>query len=813
MIAAGLETADKHFGMSFGLGSFVEGRNDSHKRFFSEISSNSIGMAQPCFVAPPPRSNMNMNIYSSAPKLSLTLTSSLEGKGDMFGSSGGESQLGRQRDEEYESRSGSDNMEGNGSGDEQEDNHPKKKRYHRHTPQQIQEMEALFKECPHPDEKQRQLLSKQLGLAPRQIKFWFQNRRTQMKAQHERHENSLLRQDNEKLRLENMAIKEAMRNPICTNCGGPAVIAEVSLQEQQLRIENIRLKDELERMAAMAGKFYGRPISLTSLPAMHGASLELGMGAGANSFDGLHSSLNPPSELLLLQGSSVDVQSRTGAMMGIDRSLVAELAIVAMDELMKMLQLHEPLWIRSIEDGRETLNNEEYLRQFPRGIGPKPMTHKTEATRQSGPVLMNSLDLVETLMDANRCKEMFPCILSKAATLEVISSGTGLRHGALQLMYMEMQVPSPLVPTREVNFLRFSQQHSEGVWAVVDVSVDGLRENSPASFVKYRRRPSGCLIQDLPNGYSQVTWVEHAEYDDIDVHGLYRTVVNCGLAFGAGRWLATLQRQCECLAVLMSNNVSSRDHTVIANPNGRRSMLKLAQRMTTNYCGGVSASSGQTWTKLSNGDDDVRVTTRKNTDDPGEPSGVVLSAATSVWLPVSPQRLFEFLRDATLRNKWDILSNGGQMQEMANIAKGNDPGNSVSLLGASGLNSNQSMLILQECCTDAYGSLVVYAPIDVGAMHLVMSGGDSSYISLLPSGFAIVPEGSQFRGALGVPESGRSLSSLQVGGSLLTVAFQILVSSLPHSKLTMESVETVNNLISSTVKKIKGALGVENDYD
>ena len=43
-------------------------------------------------------------------------------------------------------------------------------------------MLRLFKESPHPDEKQRQQLSKQLGLAPRQVKFWFQNRRTQIKA-------------------------------------------------------------------------------------------------------------------------------------------------------------------------------------------------------------------------------------------------------------------------------------------------------------------------------------------------------------------------------------------------------------------------------------------------------------------------------------------------------------------------------------------------------------------------------------------------------------------------------------------------------
>lgn len=49
----------------------------------------------------------------------------------------------RSRDDEHESRSGSDNMDG-GSGDDQDaaDNPPRKKRYHRHTPQQIQELEA-----------------------------------------------------------------------------------------------------------------------------------------------------------------------------------------------------------------------------------------------------------------------------------------------------------------------------------------------------------------------------------------------------------------------------------------------------------------------------------------------------------------------------------------------------------------------------------------------------------------------------------------------------------------------------------------------
>lgn len=64
---------------------------------------------------------------------------------------------------------------------------------------------------------------------------------------------------------------------------------------------------------------------------------------------------------------------------------------------------------------------------------------------------------------------------------------------------------SPLVPVRPLKFLRFCKQHAEGVWAVVDVSIDinqeGINEHA---FLHCRRLPSGCVVQDMPNGYSKV---------------------------------------------------------------------------------------------------------------------------------------------------------------------------------------------------------------------------------------------------------------------------------------------------------------------
>ena len=69
-------------------------------------------------------------------------------------------------------------------------------------------------------------------------------------------------------------------------------------------------------------------------------------------------------------------------------------------------------------------------------------------------------------------------------------------------MTAEFHVLSPVVPTRESYFVRYCKQLVDGSWAVVDVSLDSLRPNP---LVRCRRRPSGCLIQELPNGYSQVT--------------------------------------------------------------------------------------------------------------------------------------------------------------------------------------------------------------------------------------------------------------------------------------------------------------------
>ena len=84
----------------------------------------------------------------------------------------------------------------------------------------------------------------------------------------------------------------------------------------------------------------------------------------------------------------------------------------------------------------------------------------------------------------------------------------------------------------------------------------------------------------------------------------------------------------------------------------RNNILKLGERMVNSFCAGVCASTTHSWTPVSgNGFDDVRVMMKRISDDPGRPSGIVLSASTSFWLPHPNKRVFDYLRSENSRNE------------------------------------------------------------------------------------------------------------------------------------------------------------------
>ncbi|RWV77648.1 hypothetical protein GW17_00061496 [Ensete ventricosum] len=181
-------------------------------------------------------------------------------------------------------------------------------------------------------------------------------------TQIERHKNIILRQENDKLRAENLSIREATRNPVCNNCGGLAILGEGSLEEHHLRIENARLKDELDRVCSLIGKFLGKPISASSSPLplpMSNSTLDLVVWS--NVFTGLD--LVTPATLPPVTDFT------TGATSGAFGTITTPARNVGMGTL----DGEDPLRVPTLDGGTETLNYEEYLRSFPRYIGAKPV--------------------------------------------------------------------------------------------------------------------------------------------------------------------------------------------------------------------------------------------------------------------------------------------------------------------------------------------------------------------------------------------------------------------------------------------------------
>ena len=123
-------------------------------------------------------------------------------------------------------------------------------------------------------------------------------------------------------------------------------------------------------------------------------------------------------------------------------------------------------------------------------------------------------------------------------------------------------------------------------------------------------------------------------------------------------------------------------------------------------------------------------------------------------------------------------------------------------------------MMLQENYTDPLEALVVYAPIGLQAITTAINGEDTGITHVLPSGFIISGDGRSpdKLGSITGDSTSTSGGSSRQGGSLVTVAFQILVNAQSR-QMNMEAVATANTLISSTVQKIKVAFNCSENLE
>nr|GMC62467.1 homeobox-leucine zipper protein ROC8-like [Ipomoea batatas] len=506
-----------------------------------------------------------------------------------------------------------------------------------------------------------------------------------------------------------------------------------------------------------------------------------------------------------------------GGVQEMEKSAMVDTMAVAMEELIELLQADEPLWIRTPEDGRLVLHRETYDRVFPKVNYLRSVSTRTESSKDSAVVPATPVELIEMCLDPSKWMDFFPTIVAKARIIEVLDSG--MLGGSLQLvniyMFEKMHILSPMVAPRDFIFLRYCRQLEATAWIMVDVSYDCFKENEGFAPSYSWKLPSGCLIQDLHNGKSKVTWIEHVQVDDkTQTHRLYRDLICGSQAYGANRWIVTLQRMCERLS---DNDIKIFElfggRAVMNEPQGRRSVMQLSQRMVKSFCEILNMGERVDFPQTSEmNNSGVRISLRKSSTETAQSAdALIVCAASSLWLPLPFDHLFNFFRDDQLRAQWDVLSNGYPVTEVARIPTGNHPGNCVSIFQSNTnlnlqpyVSKESSMLVLQESCVNSLEGHVVYAPIDLPVITASINGEDPIKIPMLPSGFVISGDGRLQKKSSTAQSSN---SKMGQGGSLLTVAFQILISNGSLSKqVNKECVATVHALISSTIQKIKTAL-------
>lgn len=77
-----------------------------------------------------------------------------------------------------------------------------------------------------------------------------------------------------------------------------------------------------------------------------------------------------------------------------------ELVNQATEELKKMATAGEPLWIRSVETGREILNYDEYMKEFKvEALSEGRPKRSIEASRETGVVFIDLPRLVQSFLD------------------------------------------------------------------------------------------------------------------------------------------------------------------------------------------------------------------------------------------------------------------------------------------------------------------------------------------------------------------------------------------------------------------------------
>ncbi|WMV47318.1 hypothetical protein MTR67_040703, partial [Solanum verrucosum] len=489
-------------------------------------------------------------------------------------------------------------------------------------------------------------LAREAELEPKQVRIWFQNKRTQIKTQNERSVNNALRRENERFLCENNAMKEAMKKIMCPKCDGPLIGKEE--RTRVLKMENQRLREQYERVLKLISSVPGRPSVMVSNLAPSKSTLghpppfrqenNTNNNVQAHSININNIPIMSPSRQEHYKFHHDNRQKTT----------MFEIVVASMNEMVELWKRNDPIWVESSSEGRCSIHRESYERTFPNPNRPYYQSPATqiELSKDSEVVSMTAIELIHNFLDPVKWMNLFPTIVTKARIIEVLDSGTW--GGSIQLMYEKLHILSPLVEARDFFFIRCCRQFDPTTWIMMDVSYDLFNEIQSGVHSYSWKFPSGCAIQDMGNGQSKVTWVEHVQvYEKNQVHHIFRDLLCDRQTYGAKRWIVTLQRMSERYNFAMGAICPTRHDF---KGEGLKNTIQISQRMVKSFFEILSMTDNldfPTSSRLNRGD---RISIRKN-EEIVQPKGFIATAATSLWLPLSFQDVFNFFKDDKTRSQ------------------------------------------------------------------------------------------------------------------------------------------------------------------
>ncbi|XP_047306486.1 homeobox-leucine zipper protein HDG11-like [Impatiens glandulifera] len=614
---------------------------------------------------------------------------------------------------------------------------------------------VFFNQHQHPSEHDRCRIGREIGLTPNQVKSWFQNKKTALKKK----KSLTPQEENQMLQAENLSM---LHVPI-----------------------NQDLLPPMQSNGACIGQSSMEPVN--------------------------HIVANAP---IVANGNLIAVNTNMNQHFDFEMLNMTETVRLARDELMCLLHLNEPFWVKDVSDGRCIINREIYevtlmnrnIRKNHRNNG---LRTRIESSKYEASLNMSAFRVAQMLMDSKtRVEYLFPTIITNAFTIHDYGNQVLPRQvGPLKLEYEQIQLSTASMVPRDFYFVRFCEKVTEGTWLIVEVSHDFNNTNFQLdSPCRAWRRPSGCIIKDVSPGVSQVTWVEHVEIDqDKDpIHLLYKDVIFGGLAFHADRWVQILSRSCH--RIDSYNNILKKQFDGSQQNLGGvlgamaqeeiQCIMRISNKMVRKFCANMSKRDKLEMPDLK--DKGICLSLIRDQENTNPSNSMIINAATSFRLDASCKMILDYLQNVNMRTQWDVICYGQPaVQETARIKFGDQLDSSISIIKPN-IESQNNVRVIQETLVDPLGAVVAYAPIDRDDFNGILYGSWPK--TVLPSGFIISKDGNPecMRMDFGGASTSRNVAPLN--GSLVTVAFHVMCYS---KNIDPESVEIVTSLISSAVDSIK----------